>query len=1171
MRGTKQSLQQRVNETQYTRLERMLWVPWRGFHHGHNQIIAPYPFLAGNTIPAQTFNNNNVTNQNNIAIRNVIQVLLINDYMKISLNYKLSALSLIVLAVNGLLGYAVYKIDQTVLDSEHWVQHTGEVINRTAGIQSISKDMETASAGFVITGDKSFLTPLYTAQKTVFASLHQLRKLTADNHAEQKRIDSLDLYMKKYLDFSLQTVDRRNRQLKGLTMALTSVMQGKAYTDRIFQITRAIQQEESNLLIKRKQTNTRSEAVFRKIKFIILILIAGLTILLILFITKYKLQIKEKEIRSAELVQANKKLFFQNEEKEKRAAELAIANDELSFQNMEKEKRAAELILVNKKLLFQNTEKEKRAAELAIANKELSFQNAEKEKRAAELFIANKELFFQNTEKEKRAAELVVANKELFFQNTEKGNRASELFIANKELSFQNTEKESRAAELAIANQELFFQNTEKEKRANELIIANLELSFQNHEKESRAAELVVANEELSFQNHEKEKRAAELKKANRLYAFISEINQNILREKDEQGLFRSACSIAHDFGKFKIAWIGLFNDDRNTINQIAQIGIPAEATAQFENVTLLPTGPQCQVVRTGRFFTSNNIANDPRLKNWKPFATKHKINSCIILPIKKSGKIIGTFNLYAAEINFFNKEELTLLVEVTADISFALDMFEREKVLDQTQNLVIKNEKRFHALIEKSADMITLTMPAGEYIYASSSITQGLGYSVNEMIQMSVFDILHPDDVPGAIKNRDIILKKPGQSYYYQQRRKHKNGNWIWCEGSLTNMLEEPGIHALVSNFRDVSGKKIAEIRRDYAKNNMDALMNNSNDLMWSVGRDFNLITSNKPFDDFAQLHAGRRITQDANMLTSSSTDQQLSRYKIFYERALEGESFTEIVFNELPCYTWSEISFCPIRNGERIIGTACHSHDVTERKLAEAERNKLVNDLVTRNSDLEQFAYVISHNLRAPVANIIGATSMMDDPDLDEDDRSRFSRGISESAKRLDGVISDLNNILTVKTKINESREYINFKLLVDDIKHSIQNLVESNDIEIIYDFRADGFLTLKAYLYSIFCNLISNSIKYRRHDVHTLIEIKSRQVKNKLKLMFIDNGQGINLKKNGGDVFGLYKRFHTNLEGKGMGLFMVKTQVEALGGKISLKSAENKGTEFTIEFEV
>jgi len=113
--------------------------------------------------------------------------------------------------------------------------------------------------------------------------------------------------------------------------------------------------------------------------------------------------------------------------------------------------------------------------------------------------------------------------------------------------------------------------------------------------------------------------------------------------------------------------------------------------------------------------------------------------------------------------------------------------------------------------------------------------------------------------------------------------------------------------------------------------------------------------------------------------------------------------------------------------------------------------------------------------------------------------------------------------------------------------------------------------SFFVLKPYLYSIFFNLISNSIKYRRQEVHSIIEISSRLQKNKIELIFTDNGMGIDLKKNAGQIFGLYKRFHSNIEGKGMGLFMVKTQVETLGGKINVSSEENSGTEFKIEFKI
>jgi signal transduction histidine kinase/CHASE3 domain sensor protein len=241
----------------------------------------------------------------------------------------------------------------------------------------------------------------------------------------------------------------------------------------------------------------------------------------------------------------------------------------------------------------------------------------------------------------------------------------------------------------------------------------------------------------------------------------------------------------------------------------------------------------------------------------------------------------------------------------------------------------------------------------------------------------------------------------------------------------------------------------------------------------------------------------------------------------------------------------------------------------DVTEQKLADMERKKMINDLMTRNNDLEQFAYIISHNLRAPVANIIGASSALNDVDVTDEDKIILKKAINTSVLKLDGVVQDLNHILQVKSNINETREIVMFSELVDDIKTSIKNLLK-HDADIKYDFAdTNELLTIKAYLYSIFYNLISNSVKYCRPDIPCSIEIKSLVTKHKLLLIFKDNGLGINMEKKGDQVFGLYKRFHENTEGKGMGLYMVKTQVEMLGGKINVKSEENVGTEFIIEF--
>ena len=189
----------------------------------------------------------------------------------------------------------------------------------------------------------------------------------------------------------------------------------------------------------------------------------------------------------------------------------------------------------------------------------------------------------------------------------------------------------------------------------------------------------------------------------------------------------------------------------------------------------------------------------------------------------------------------------------------------------------------------------------------------------------------------------------------------------------------------------------------------------------------------------------------------------------------------------------------------------------DITERKLAEIERTKLVNDLLQRNKDLEQFAYIVSHNLRAPVANILGAANGLDYPGLKTEEKDMLSHGLKESVIKLDDVVKDISHILHVKLELNEIKEKVIFSTLVDDIKISIKNLIQNDKIKVKCDFsEIDEFLTIKSYLYSIFYNLISNSIKYRQQQVPCVINIKSHRIKNTIEIIFTDNGMGIDLEK-------------------------------------------------------
>jgi signal transduction histidine kinase len=244
----------------------------------------------------------------------------------------------------------------------------------------------------------------------------------------------------------------------------------------------------------------------------------------------------------------------------------------------------------------------------------------------------------------------------------------------------------------------------------------------------------------------------------------------------------------------------------------------------------------------------------------------------------------------------------------------------------------------------------------------------------------------------------------------------------------------------------------------------------------------------------------------------------------------------------------------------------------DVTTLKQKEIDNEKITRDIFQRNKDLEQFSYIVSHNIRLPVANIMGFAKILNSDNLDKADQKQFFNALITSIKNLDEVIVDLNDILQVRRDINEKKEKIVFSKLIQNIIDSIQDTINQVGAKIITNFDAiDEFYSIRSYMHSILYNLIINSIKYKQVDIPIIIQVKSELLQNKLILSVRDNGSGIDLTKNKDLIFGLYKRFHKKVEGKGMGLYMVKTQVESLNGKISIESEVNIGTEFKIEFEL
>lgn len=248
----------------------------------------------------------------------------------------------------------------------------------------------------------------------------------------------------------------------------------------------------------------------------------------------------------------------------------------------------------------------------------------------------------------------------------------------------------------------------------------------------------------------------------------------------------------------------------------------------------------------------------------------------------------------------------------------------------------------------------------------------------------------------------------------------------------------------------------------------------------------------------------------------------------------------------------------------------------DINDRKKAEVNLLQLSDSLFQQNRDLQQFTYIVSHNLRAPVANVVGLTKMLQKLDVSSPQYEVGLKNLEKSAMRLDTVIKDLNKILAVKkvgqegTFQNDS-ELVDLTELVSEVVQSLQEMLTTAKAKVELCFSSDVCLSTKrAYIYSIIHNLLTNAIKYRSDVRDLLISVSIVEDKGNVVITVNDNGSGMDMDKVKPHLFKLYKRFHHHIEGKGLGLYLVKSQVEALDGTIEVESELGKGTNFKISFK-
>ena len=429
---------------------------------------------------------------------------------------------------------------------------------------------------------------------------------------------------------------------------------------------------------------------------------------------------------------------------------------------------------------------------------------------------------------------------------------------------------------------------------------------------------------------------------------------------------------------------------------------------------------------------------------------------------------------------------------------------------------------------------------------------------------------LIHPEDKLRVEYEVDKLIRL-GKNMKTSFRIRNPAGEVKILQGENRIEFNKEGITTrLYGTLQDVTSIKAAEDTLKKSEANLRTLLDHTDAAYILVDQQLKIISYSQMAKEIAEFR-GHYKELEGNSILDYFAKNKRARLQKIVDDVINGKnmSYETNVIEKDGSEKWYALKWIAVNDDEnQYWGFILSIKDITDQKSIAKAQDNMTSELIRRNKDLEQFTYVVSHNLRAPVANIIGISDLLSEVESDPASVRELMHGLRSSIKNLDTVIKDLNYVLTVKKDAPERlKEQLSIQILVDEIKSSINNLIVSENMTFEYQLQESKIYTVRSYLYSIFYNLILNSIKYRQTKLSPRMIIKTYLTGKHLNIIFEDNGKGIDLKKHGSQLFGLYKRFDVAVDGKGMGLFMVKTQVEDLGGTIQVFSEPGKGTKFHI----
>lgn len=549
------------------------------------------------------------------------------------------------------------------------------------------------------------------------------------------------------------------------------------------------------------------------------------------------------------------------------------------------------------------------------------------------------------------------------------------------------------------------------------------------------------------------------------------------------------------------------------------------------------------------------------------------------------SHKLIIDYNSFSSPeviIKYSYVKDLVLIL--ISGIVFKYVLYRNDKKnrsvfekLNDNNNEIRESNERYDIVAKATSDTIWDWKIEDDSFIWNKGIQGVFGYKKSDIGTTSKwwFEKIHPEDSLKMSIKLYAFLEQKTEKWQDEYRFKCADGSYkyVFDRGFLVKDKFGKPIR-MIGAIQDVTKQKEEEQRLRL----LETVITQTKDAVIITDIDISsnaipkIIFVNSAFSNLTGYQSEEVIGKSPSMFFGPKSDVlEIEKLKIAIKEYKECIIET-ISYKKNGEGYWVNFSMIPVTDLE-----GEHSHwisiqrDVTEEKEKEKEKEQLIRELTQNNGDLKQFSYITSHNLRAPLSNLTGLLNLIEDIPVENPELKEMISGFSKSTHLLNETINDLVKVIIIKDNPSIHKEKVLIKEVFENVFNQLSFLISTNKPILKIELEEITILNInKSYLESILLNLLTNSIKYRALNKQLKVCITSKVIGENLILTFKDNGIGIDMERNREKIFGLYQRFHNYPDSKGLGLYLVKSQVETMGGTITVESEVNKGTTFTIVFK-